>query len=214
MRRLSLPSICSALAVVVTVCLTGCATGQRPYFEDTPTVVGTPTGDAAIDAVLVLLDQVDSATFTATYNVTLLFGNVTTPATVTQAGGSSRRAVTLGAVRYTTDGQGTRTCRLDTGACTDGADPAAVSNTGVTPEFAFGDIAKRLRRDAASRIGPGVASAQTIAGQNATCVEVPVTGGVKAYCALQDGVVASFAGADVLIDLNEYRPEADPLVAG
>lgn len=192
------------------VALAGCALGQRPYFEDSPTVVGTSTGDPAIDSVLTLLDQVDSATFTATYSVQLLFGGVTTDAAVTQGVDSSTRSVTLGTIRYITDAAGSRTCRIDVGSCADGIDAAAVSNTGLTPEFVFGDMAKRLRRDAASRIGAGVPSTLDVAGNSATCVDVPVTGGVKQYCALADGVLAKFVGADVLVDLSTYRTEIDP----
>ena len=201
----------SALAISVAAC----ATGQRPYFEDTPTAVGTSTGDPAIDAVLTLFDEVDVATFTATYTVQLFYGNTTTNAAVTQATEAPVRSVTLGSVRFVTDSSGTRTCRLDTGTCADGIDAAAVSNTGVTPEFAFGDMAKRLRRDAASRVGAGTASTAAISDTTALCVEVPVAGGTKQYCSLPDGVLARFIGADVTVELTGYRPEHDPsLMAG
>ena len=201
----------TALAISVTAC----ATGQRPYFEDSPTAVGTTTGDPAIDAVLALFDEVDVATFAATYNVQLLFGGVTTNAAATQAAEPPVRSVTLGSVRFITDSSGTRTCRLDTGACSDGIDAAAVSNTGVTPEFAFGDMAKRLRRDAASRVGAGIPSTVAIADTTALCVDVPVTGGVKQYCSLPDGALAKFTGADVTVELTGYRPELDPsLISG
>jgi hypothetical protein len=210
MRR----SVLTLMLAATALAATSCATGLRPYFEDTPTVVGTTTGDPAIDAVLGLYDQVDFVTFTASYDVQLLFGGVTTAASVTQSTSPSGREVTIGTVRFTTDASGTRTCRLDAGTCAEGIDAAAVSNTGVTPEFAFGDMAKRLRRDAASRVGAGVPSTIDVAGLTATCVDVPVAGGTKQYCSLADGVLAKFVGADVLIDLTEYRPEATPLSAG
>ena len=84
-----------------------------------------------------------------------------------------------------------------------------MSDTGVTPEFASGDMAKRLRRDAVARIGTPTASTMDVAGATATCVDVPVTGGTKQYCAFDDGALARFVGGDVTIDVNGYRPAVD-----
>jgi hypothetical protein len=199
-----------AVAIVATLSLTGCMTGARPSFEETPTVVGTMTNDPAIDAVLSRLDAVDQAVFRAEYSVQLVFGARTTAATVTQGEPIGGRSVTIGGVRFISDGSGRRTCRLDTASCTDGIEPASVSDTGVTPDFAFGDMAKRLRRDAASKIGPATASTLDVGGLIATCVDVPVTGGSKQYCAYDNGVIAKFVGADLLLDMVDYRAEADP----
>lgn len=187
--------------------LTACGLGERPSFDDSPTVVGTATGDPAIDAVLDLLDGVGGSMFTASYQGTLKFGGVVTAATVTQVG--PRRSVTIGQVRYLRDGGSSRTCRLDTSSCTDGVDAAAVSDTGLTPEFAFGDMAKRLRRDAQAKIGPSVASVVQVAGIPATCVDVVVSGGTKQYCVLSDGVVARFRGADIDLELLTHVPTSD-----
>jgi hypothetical protein len=93
--------------------------------------------------------------------------------------------------------------------CTPVLNAAAVSDTGVTPEFVFGDIAKRLRRDANARIAPATVSTVEIAGQQATCVDVALSGGTKQYCALANGVLARFLGADVTVDLTSYQPTAD-----
>lgn len=187
--------------------LTACALGERPYFDDSPTIVGTATGDTAIDAVLDRLDAVGGSMFTASYDSTLRYGGVESTAEVTQVG--PRRSVTIGKVRYVNDGGSTRTCVLDTGVCEDGIQAAAVSNTGLTPEFVFGDMAKRLRRDAQARIAPSVASTTEIAGMQATCVDVQVSGGTKQYCVLDDGVIARFVGADVELELQRYLPSAD-----
>jgi hypothetical protein len=187
--------------------LTACGLGERPFFEDTPTGVGTDTGDPAIDDVLRLIDNVGGSQFTGSYQATLLFGGAVSAAQVTQIG--ARRSVTIGQVRFVNDGSSSRTCVLDTGVCDDGIQAAAVSNTGLTPEFAFGDMAKRLRRDAAARIGPSVASVENIAGAPATCVEVSVSGGTKQYCALADGAVARFYGADIKLDLITHSPVVD-----
>lgn len=195
------------LMLMPVVVLTACAVGDRPFFEDTPTGVGTETGDESIDTVLRLLDGVKDSQFTASYQATLLFGGVVSAAQVTQMG--QRRSVTIGQVRYLSEAGSSRTCVLDTAVCDDAIQAAAVSNTGLTPEFAFGDMAKRLRRDAAARVAPSTWSVEDIAGATATCVAVPVTGGTKQYCALADGTLARFRGADVELDLITYSPEFD-----
>lgn len=188
-----------------------CITGERPSFEDSPTVVGTMTGDEVIDAVLTSLDAVDGAVFTGDYTATLAFGGTASTMRVTQSA-PGRTSVTIGDIRYLVDGSTSQTCRLSTGVCEAGIAAAAVSDTGLTPEFVFGDLAKRLRRDSAARIGPPIASTTQIAGQPANCVDVPVDGGTKSYCALSNGVVARFIGGDVALDLIGYTPAATDLL--
>lgn len=197
------------LAAAVTL-LAGCITGERPTLGTAPTSKGTMTGDAAIDAVLTLFDTVGTATFTAEYTGVLLFGGTSTTATVTQDGGPTRRSVTIGSVRFITDALGDRTCVVDTGVCNEGLQPAAVSNTGLTPEFAVGDMAKRLRRDATAKIGDTTASTTTMADRSVTCVDVPVTNGTKQYCAFANGVLARFVGGDVTIDVVSMADASDP----
>jgi hypothetical protein len=119
-------------------------TGQRRHR----TLEGTMTGDVNIDAVLSLLTQ-SAPPFTASTGAT--FDGTSTPAAVAQDGTPEQRSVTIGAVRFISDATGDRTCVVDTGVCEPALKPAAVSNTGLTPEFAVGDMAKRLRRDAAAK---------------------------------------------------------------
>lgn len=192
---------------VLALVLTGCMTGERPSFEDSPTVVGTMTGDMAIDTVLTKFDEVREAVFTVEYTGLLGFGGTTSSMQVTQTG-PTRRSVTIGDVRYLTDNATTQTCRVSTGQCESGVNAALVSDTGLTPEFIVGDLAKRLRRDASSRIGDTVGRVETVAGQDATCVEVPVDGGTKVYCTLGNGVATSFVGGDVTLTLDRYTPTA------
>jgi hypothetical protein len=183
--------------------------GERPYFEQSPTAVGTSTGDPNIDSVLALYDSVGSAVFTAGYQATVVLTG--RPSTVAAAQiEPTQRSMTVNDVRYITDNTGTRTCSVSAGTCTPVLNAAAVSDTGVTPEFVFGDIAKRLRRDANARIGPTTLSTVEIAGQQAACVDVALSGGTKQYCALADGVLARFVGADVIVDMTSYQPTADP----
>jgi hypothetical protein len=198
-----------AAAALISLVATACMEGKRPYFEQAPTAVGTSTGDPNIDAVLALYDSVGSAVFTAGYQALLAYGGVESTVAAAQVD-PTQRSMTVNDVRYITDSSGTRTCSVAAGTCTPVLNAAAVSDTGVTPEFVFGDIAKRLRRDANARIGPTTPSTMEIAGQQATCVDVALSGGTKQYCALADGVLARFVGADVTLDLTSYQPTADP----
>jgi hypothetical protein len=188
---------------------TGCMVGERPSFEQAPTAAGALTGDPSIDSVLSLLDSVESAVFSASYQALVVFNGVASSVTAAQAS-STQRSMTIGDVRYVTDQNGTRTCSVAAGSCTPVLNAAAVSDTGVTPEFVFGDVARRLRRDANARIGPSVASTREVAGEQATCVDVPLSGGTKQYCALSNGVLARFVGADVTVDMTSYQRIVDP----
>ncbi len=197
----------TAVITVVLSAATSCALGQRPTLEATPTAVGTMTGDEAIDGVLIRMDGVGDSVFTAEYTALLAFGGTTSSVTVTQDGSappSVRRSVTIGDVRYISTDDATSTCSVAATECASGINAARVSDTGVTPDFAFGDMAKRLRRDAVARIGATTASTRDIAGATATCVDVPVTGGTKQYCVFDNGVLARFVGGDVTIDATSY----------
>ena len=198
--------VATAFASIAT---TGCMVGERPSFEQAPTAAGALTGDPSIDSVLSLLDSVESAVFSASYQALVVFNGVASSVTAAQAS-STQRSMTIGDVRYVTDQNGTRTCSVAAGSCTPVLNAAAVSDTGVTPEFVFGDVARRLRRDANARIGPSVASTREVAGEQATCVDVPLSGGTKQYCALSNGVLARFVGADVTVDMTSYQRIVDP----
>ena len=148
------------------------------------------------------------ATFTADYTVVTKFGNVTTPATVVQAG-PARRAVTIGQIRFIVDGADTATCDLDTDECSTTIDAARVSDVQLTPDFYAASAAAELRHDTELRAGPTRASTETIAGQPATCVVVTTTSGESTYCALDAGPLARLDAADQSIELTEYSPTAD-----
>jgi hypothetical protein len=188
--------------VLIAAVLSGCATGPRPTLVDRPVV-----RDPAIAAVLDRLDRAEDATFTAEYTIVTKYGGATTTAVVTQDG--ERRSTTIGTVRFIIDAAGSRTCDTVTGACATGIDDAAVSDTQLTHQFWYRATANRLRTDAERDIAPASASLYEVAGATATCVAVPVIGGVKSYCALDSGVLAGYDGADLTIDLTDYSPEAD-----
>lgn len=184
---------------------TGCITGERPTLAEGPVA----TGDAAIDGVLSRLDAASASTFGAEYDVLTRFGELRTKATVDQDG-AARRSVTVGRFRFLTEGGTTATCDLDAGSCSDTIEAARISDTQLTPDFYAISAAARLRRDAAVRSGPTVSSAETIAGQPATCVVVPLAGGESTYCALDSGALARIDAADVLIELTSWSATPAP----
>jgi len=59
------------------------------------------------------------------------------------------------------------------------------------------------------RAGAPVASTQTIAGQDAQCVDVPVGAGVEHYCATPAGPVARWDTAAVNVELTGFNREPD-----
>ncbi|MFZ4809810.1 MAG: hypothetical protein ACOYL9_00560 [Ilumatobacteraceae bacterium] len=194
-----------AVAVTSLIALTGCITGERPTLDQAAALTGpgAATGDPAIDAVLALLDTVDAASFRAEYSVQPATRTALT-ASVERTAATATNVVTIGDYRFITDANGSRTCTADESVCEDGILPAKVSDAVITPDFAQGDMAKRLRFDAMRKTGATTASTTTIAGVAATCVDVPVSGGTKQYCVLPDGVIASFVGGDVTLTLTSY----------
>jgi hypothetical protein len=196
-----------AISAVAALALGACATGPRPSFDaDEPTQQAT--GDPAIDAVLERLDRVGLAQFTADYTVLTRLGNKESTATVVQAE-NNRRSITINDVRFL-DGSGTvATCNLITAECEAVINNARVSDIQITHDFYGSSFARRLRVDAGRSLAPAVGSTQTIGGQPAICADVPVSGGTKAYCALDSGPLARYDGNDVLIELVTLDPLPD-----
>jgi hypothetical protein len=198
-----------APALVLLILLSGCFTGARPSFTTEPFAAGTSSGDQSIDAVLKQLDAVNNGPYTATYSVLTKFGNITRSANVSVD--TERRSVTVGRVRFITVNGTSQTCDLDkSDPCATTLEPAKISDTQITPAFYAVDAAKRLRRSATARIGAPIASVETIADQQATCVDVPVTGGVSVYCALTNGgPLARLDDGAVTITLTRYEPTVE-----
>ncbi len=190
------------------VTLSGCFTGKRPSVVVDPFPAGSTTGDPAIDQVLAQLDLDTPGPYTADYTVLTKFGNITHPATV--AVDQGRRSVTVGNVRFLTINNVSQTCLLDGSApCSTSIDPARISDTQITPDFYAIDAAKRLRREAVSRIASPVSHVESLAGQSATCVDVPLTGGTSIFCVLKGGPLARLDDAAVSINLTQFVPAAD-----
>ncbi|MEZ5216991.1 MAG: hypothetical protein R2715_10500 [Ilumatobacteraceae bacterium] len=192
----------------VPMLLTACFTGERPQFAVTPIGgnPGSPTGNAAADAVLALLEGDPVVPLTATYEVTRNMGPVTTPAVVAEDG--TRRSVTIGRVRYLQLGS-IQTCDLDAGTCASGLVDERVSDTGVTNGFDASVPARRLRIAVARATGEITGSHEEIAGQDATCVTVPQGSGSELYCALPVGVIGRWLAGDVTIQLTSLSDTVD-----
>lgn len=203
----------ASIAVAVSaVVLTGCFTGERPTFEDDDTAPAASTGNAEIDNVLGLLDSVGRSEFTVGYDITTNLNSVSSTGLVVQADGR-RRSVTIEnsdrSIRFIEDAGEELTCDLLAGACEPSLLDARISDTQLPHTFYGPAFASRLRADADRRISDPVAYAKSIAGQEAQCVDIAVSGGTKTYCALASGPLAEFIGADVTITLTSYSPQPD-----
>ena len=84
-----------------------------------------------------------------------------------------------------------------------------ISDTLITVDFYAADTAKRLRRDAAAKLGPATGYDEVIADQPATCVDVPLVGGTAVYCALASGLLAKLDDGDVAVTLTLYGDTVD-----
>jgi hypothetical protein len=196
------------LAVVLTLVLTGCFTGERPSFQDADAFPpGSTTGDPAIDAVLAKFDAVTTGPATAKYSVLTKYGNLTSKASVALSPG--KRNIIVENTRYIQNDTGSATCTVDnTVPCSTGWDPTRISDTGLTVDFYATDTAKRLRRDAQAKVGPSTAHDESVADQPVTCVDVPLTGGTARYCALANGMVAILDDGDVRVALTGFSAKA------
>ena len=204
-----------AALVALGMTVSACFTGQRPEFEDERETISS--GNADIDAVLVRLEGVDDAQFTAGFDIRTNFGPVESNGTVTQAAGK-RRSITVEndaiRTRFVFEGESVRTCNLVTAECEASINDARMSNTQLAHTFYAPSFATRLRTSADRRIGDAVGYDDTIAGQVARCVDVTVSGGTETFCAVESGVLAKFRGADVEIDLTSYSPQPDDSLFG
>ncbi len=167
-----------------------------------------PTGNPNIDAVLERLESVSTAVFTADYSILTKLGNVNSTARVVQSA-PDRRSITINNVRFIYDGASVATCDLVTAECEATINDARVSDVSVTHEFYGKSFAQRLRVDASRRVGDPAGYSITQAGQQALCVDVPVTGGSNIYCALSNGVLARYDGNDLFIEMTTYSDFPD-----
>jgi len=190
------------LALALCTLLTACATGQRPTLTDPE-----PVDDGAAASVLERLDRAPLGDFTAVYEITPSSGTTPTIATVSQRGDELRAEI--GNIVYTTDGAATSTCDVTGGPCEDFANEARISNLGITHQFWRAAFRQRLATDAGRRIGTSTGTVDSIAGQSAACVAIKVPSALEAvgtvsYCALDQGLLGRYIGADGTIELTSF----------
>ena len=190
------------ILVALTLALSACATGPRPTL-----VEDVPVNDAGIFAILDNFERADAAEFTASYRINVNYGNRVTDATVTQQNGE--RSITIGDIRYLVESGNTRTCELSNSTCVKGLDDTKVSDFQITHQFWSRATEQRLRIDAGRNIGPAEQYVAEFANTTADCVSVPVVGGTKVYCVTEEGVLAHYAGPDLLIELTSYSTTAN-----
>ncbi len=206
-RRVAVTAVAAVVAAAV---LAGCFTGERPTLVAAPT---DAVDDPAVAAVVERLDRAESTTFSATYDIIPSTTGETTEAVIVATDG--RQRMRIGDIDYVIDGGVSRTCDLVVGECVDLLDDARISDLNITHEFWGDAFAARLRLDGSRRVGFSAGRVETIAGQTAACVDVPVPGvqavsAAVTYCALDAGVLARYFGADVSIELTSFSFSADP----
>jgi hypothetical protein len=204
MSRRALPLVAVAALATLT---TGCAVGERPTLQAAELIT-----DPASETVVERLDRPPVGDFDAVYTITpTATGGSPATATITSRGGEVRAEI--GSVVFTTDATGlTTTCALDGTACDDIADDARISDLGITHQFWSSAFRQRLATDAARRIGTSTGTTDTIAGQSAVCVAIKLPSSVEqvgtaTYCALDQGVLARYTGADATIELTSFTTQ-------
>ena len=118
--------------------------------------------------------------------------------------GEQERSITIGDTRYLIETGRTRTCDLASSSCSHGLDDTKVSDLQITHQFWSRATEQRLRIDASRNIGPSESYLAEFADTQVNCVSVPVVGGTKVYCVTDEGVLAHYAGPDLLIELTDY----------
>jgi hypothetical protein len=106
-----------------------------------------------------------------------------------------------------------RTCAVGGTDCVDSIDNARISNLSVTSTFWGPSVVSKLELDSARSVDASTGRTDTIANLPATCadVHVPSIDGVGSvtYCAVDNGVLARYFGADVSIELTSFVPSVD-----
>lgn len=194
----------SPTAIVAIFCasLVGCDSGDEPSLGE----VVPEIDDEAAGVVYDLLGDAGDAAFTATYAITPSLTGDTSVVTVRHDPASTTE-VEIGDIVFVGSGDEGLTCIGD--VCRDGSDDAAISGLNITHRFWAPAFATRLRLDTQRRIGFTEGSTTEIAGRIASCVAIPQAGpaevdAVVTYCALDEGPLARYGGADVAIELTDF----------
>lgn len=201
------PLLAVGAVIALALPLAGCLTGERPNFDDDGSSMPS-TGDENIDAVLQRLDSVPVREFTAEYDVITRLGGIDSVAVVVQTG-DGRRSITINDIRFLAGAGTDSTCNLTTAECEASVNDARVSDVLLTHSFYAESFAARLRTDANRRVDATTGYTQTVAGRSATCVDIPLSGIEKTYCALDDGPLARYQGNDLTIVVTAFSDVPD-----
>lgn len=175
--------------------------------ESAPSVTG-PSGPATAATLALLFGQATNAPETATYEIRPTGSSESVQATVSRD--ATRTVVTIRDLQYRSDSSGPRTCRTSTQVCTQGFNSQPLSDLNITAQFWGPSVRQELRSPTlAARIGPIRTTQETIAGQPATCVDVPGPQVTDRYCALASGLLAQKSTARVSIELGSYGETFD-----
>jgi len=197
--------------------LTSCFTGERASIDSTATLPndGEPS-DTGVDSGLPtsakqladLLGSPATGPETATYEITPTSQSTPVVAVVSRDGG--RTVVSIRDVQYRTDEGGPSTCRRNTGTCSRGFNSQPLSDLGISALFWGPSVRQELRSPTlAARIGPIATSQADIAGQSATCIDIPGPQVTERFCALGTGMLAAKSTARVVITLTSYAATFD-----
>jgi len=192
---------------VVGACAGRRATLTTPAGPVTGGDAGVSVGDAAVDAVLGDLERAMTSNFTATYTITRKLGATRADAVVSR--GPLATSVTIGDVRFVRSDVD-HTCLLSAKTCEDTINDARISDLGVASTFWRDAPARSLRVTYSRRAAAPTAADETIAGQPAHCVAVPVGTGTERYCSVPAGALARWDTAYVTVELTGWEPNLRP----
>lgn len=209
----------AALLLLGSLGLAACMTGERASIDTSPganlnadtTPADSDTGvsvPATAEALALLFGQAADGPETVVYSIQPTGSEATVEATVSRD--QTRSVVSIREIQYRSDGSGPRTCRASVSTCTQGFNSQPLSDLNVTARFWGPSVRQELRSPSlAARIGPIRTTQETVAGQAATCIEVPGPQLTDRYCAFASGMLARKSTARVTIEVTSYSATFD-----
>lgn len=211
------PAAVAAAALLAALGLSACLTGERASIDTSnapETTLGTidsvaaAAGPATAEALALVFGQAASGPETASYVIRPTGSTESVDAVVSRD--ATRTVVRIRDIQYRSDPTGPRTCRTTTNSCTQGFNSQPLSDLNITAQFWGPSVRQELRSPTlAARIGPIRTTQATIAGQSATCVDVPGPQVTDRYCALASGLLAQKSTARVTIEVSSYSTTFD-----
>ncbi len=201
--------------MAVAAVLTACQTGERPSFDTVPSDSGAAPADQddsgpspELAALIGLLSSPPPPGETATYEIVQATQGVTATATLVRDG--ERTALDVRDTQFRESDGRQETCERGSGVCSAGYAEQLLSDLQITTGFWGPALRQTLTSPTlGARIGPITTFSRTIAGQQATCIEIPGPSRVDRYCALSTGIAAAIETAAVTVALTDYRATFD-----